>query len=84
MEGVHFDRMVEQLRRAPGIHMQVSTQEAFILVSQLQLALRHPGNCGPTSDVARDIAMTLQQGIMSQVPEAKGLLERGWETAFDV
>ena len=57
---------------------------AFILVSQLQLALRHPHNQGASAAFTRQIANNLTDAICHYIPEARELIEQGWDSAYDV
>lgn len=66
------------------IEFVTSVPTAFMLLAQLQLALRHPGNTGMSAEVARDMARNLQAAIAVHVPEAVALMEEGWHPEFDV
>lgn len=66
------------------IEFATTPGRAFILVAQLQLALRHPGNTGEGATVAYQIAQNLAKAICSYVPEAKELIDQGWNPAYDV
>lgn len=57
---------------------------AFILIAQLQLALRHPGNTGSSAALARDFAENLTKAVCHFIPEAKALIEQGWDSAYDI
>lgn len=56
----------------------------FILVAQLQFALRHPDNTGGSTVIAREMADNLARAICKHVPEAHELIEAGWQPAYDI
>jgi hypothetical protein len=58
--------------------IEIGPFAAFVLVSQLQLAWRHPGNAGTdTGLMCEQIARQVQAAF---APELRELLERGWDT----
>lgn len=59
------------------LQLTLKRSEAFMLLSQLQLALRHPENTGPTADWARELGQTLE-GAMSVSPAIGNVAQRGW------
>ncbi len=77
-------RALAGLRRCRPIQLELSPDQAFCLVATIQLALRHPGNRGPTSKVAEAIGRALQDGLAAQDAELGRLCERGWHPVFDV
>jgi hypothetical protein len=74
--------MANEIRRLPDLDLRLTPSEAFVLLAQLQLALRHPGNTGVSSDVAREIAKKLQAHL--QGPVLEYVAELGWNPDFDV
>ena len=56
----------------------------YILISHIQLALRHPNNTGPSAEIAREIAMNMTEAVCHHVPEAREVIEMGWNPAYDV
>ena len=57
--------------------------DAWILVSALQLATRHPDIHEPLRDRLTDIAKTFQAAIEDVHPEATQLLNMGWDPTYD-
>ena len=65
--------------------------EMWAVIGQLQLALRHPANTGPTADLARQVAQALidevERRAQWEIPEhAAALAElgrRGFDEAHD-
>ena len=74
---------VGQLRELP-VHLQTDGLTIFMLIAQLQLALRHPGNSGESADKIRELAIDLQNQLTSRVHGLKPILERGWHPEFDM
>jgi hypothetical protein len=77
---------MEQLKtNIGGISIAMSPGEALAVFSHLQLALRHPGAVGASSELARKVAMQLQTGFLAEpgTPLAR-VLENGWDAAHDV
>lgn len=72
-----FVAEMEALRRGPSISLELEGHEAFIIMTQLQLALRHPDNTGPSRDVAVAVARALQ-GVVAVTPTLKMVAESGW------
>jgi hypothetical protein len=65
------------------LDLQLSAIEANCLFANLQLALRHPANIGPSSVLTRRIASHLYEWLTYQAPALKGGLEAGWNEAHD-
>ena len=75
---------LERLRSLPLFHLEISPVNALMLVSQLQLALRHPENKGEAAHQMKGLALLIQGELMNQVPELSNLLNAGWHPEFDV
>ena len=65
------------------IELATSPARALILLSNLQLSLRHPSNDGESRAIARDIAANLENAICHHIPEARELIQKGWHPEFD-
>lgn len=68
------------------IEFATSPGRAFILIAQLQLALRHPENRGPSAEFARQIITNLAMAIAQQTetPEFAGMVAQGYHPEFDL
>jgi hypothetical protein len=67
------------------LEMDVTT--AIILVSQVQLATRHPKNIGPARKKAESIMRDMCEMLgnkYADYPELKELLDKGWDPKYDV
>ena len=62
--------------------LEMSKLQAWVLLCQIQLALRHPKNIGPTSKLVKDLALELQNKIAT-TPALATVAGRGWDTKFD-
>ena len=63
--------------------LELTKTEAWALLSQIQLALRHPGNTGHTSEYARRLARRLQEAVANEGAMAE-VAEWGWDPQHDV
>ncbi|MDX2215465.1 MAG: hypothetical protein SFY66_19535 [Oculatellaceae cyanobacterium bins.114] len=84
MQLPNFEQIGKILDEAEPIEMAIMPFRAFVLVGQIQLALRHPQNRGPSADVARDMAIRLQARLGQIHPAIAEALEHGWHPEFDV
>lgn len=68
------------------IEFATTPARAFCLIGHLQLALRHPGNTGASTEVARQIIDHLAEAIstVTETPEVKTIVEAGYNPTFDV
>ncbi|MGL5809720.1 MAG: hypothetical protein ACRCYQ_07240 [Nocardioides sp.] len=66
------------------IDMASTPARLYILISQIQLALRHPNNVGTSAEIAREIALNMTEAVCHYVPEARESIEQGWNPAYDV
>lgn len=66
------------------IEMVTTPARLFILISHLQLALRHPGNTGSSAEIARTMAHNMSEVLCQFHPEARQLIEQGWHPEFDM
>ncbi len=76
--------LVELENSGAGLPFVYAPSEAWMLLSVLQLALRHPGL--QDSSAVHTFARTLAQNIearLCQTPAMKEVARRGWHTAYD-
>lgn len=66
------------------IEMASTPARLYILIAQIQLALRHPENTGASAVIAREIALNMTEAICHHIPEARETIEQGWNPAYDV
>jgi hypothetical protein len=65
------------------VELHMTGLDAWVLLSQLQLALRHPGNIGASAEMARVIAGKLQEAVAVS-PALFVVAVRGWDPEYDV
>jgi hypothetical protein len=63
--------------------VQINIKEAWLLISALQLAIRHPGLSPVMKQTLKKIARDFQQPITQRHPETARLFEMGWHPAYD-
>lgn len=66
------------LQELPPIIIQMCGLEALIILSQLQLALRHPDNTSETAIIARKFAKEIAKHI-GITASLRKLIELGWK-----
>lgn len=64
------------------IELLLSKLQAWALLSQLQLALRHPENKGTTADVGRHFAKEIERQV-AKTPALAEVARRGWNEKYD-
>lgn len=66
------------------IEMASTPARLYILIAQVQLALRHPDNTGASAEIAREIVLNMTEAVCQHIPEARETIEQGWNPAYDV
>lgn len=80
----NFNRIKFVLSNIPPIQLEIDAVQALTIVSQIQLALRHPENQNDSSAIARSLAQQVG-GLLSQFdPELAKLIEAGWNPERDL
>lgn len=79
-----FGAEFNELSSETNLHLEISPLAAFTLLSQLQLAFRHPGNTGSARLLAEDIARQLQSSLCLPGSALHEIAERGWHREFDL
>lgn len=64
------------------VHLELSKVNAWILAAQLQLALRHPKNTGPTALIGREIIQRIHAAVAT-TPALAAVAAKGWDPAHD-
>jgi hypothetical protein len=72
---------LEELKDDPQpVLLQMDKVSAWVLLTHLQLALRHPENNGPTAQIARNIALSIQEALCADPESALARMARaGWK-----
>lgn len=63
--------------------LELSLLDAFTVLGQLQLALRHPDNTGPAAQIARRIAGRIEAGLPQGGAIAR-VAQLGWDPGADL
>ena len=71
------------LDKSVVLELKLNRLDAWMLMTGIQLALRHPKNTGPTSVVLRSIAERLI-GLVATTPTLRELAMAGFNPDFDV
>jgi hypothetical protein len=68
------------------INIDISLFELFCIVGNIELALRHPENKGPSSEIMKAIACILAKKIINECPEVLEYddLTKGWINTFGI
>lgn len=79
-----FVREFKALSEDPQpVVLTMTKVQAWQLMSQIQLALRHPNNVGPTARTVRGLAETIEKAVAT-TPALKQVARMGWDSRFDV
>lgn len=54
------------------------------IISQIQLAARHPNNTGESKDIVELAARNMQNELVKVIPETEFIVEAGWNPDFDM
>lgn len=68
----------DDLADAPDVTLVLSQPILWVVLAQLQLALRHPKNTNVTADLARDFALRIQAIVAPPGSPLGDLAEAGW------
>lgn len=60
------------------VMIEVNVELTMFLLTNLQLALRHPGNVGASANAVRDFVAALEQGIGAFDPALAKMVAQGW------
>jgi len=77
-----FGEELEALKHVP-FTLQTDAITAWSLMSQIQLALRHPKNIGPTADLARKTAQRIIDTLAPPGTALREVAEMGWDKTYD-
>ncbi|OYD99814.1 hypothetical protein [Nostoc sp. 'Peltigera membranacea cyanobiont' 232] len=80
-ESDKYQAAFKQLSNTNTIPLLISELAAFMLIAQLQLALRHPNNIGASRDEVRESIQPIVDYFTGDVRE---ILERGFHPEFDI
>ncbi len=67
----------------PAIDLHMNRLHLFYIISQLQLALRHPANIGGTADVVREWANEIRRKIAEPGTALDAIIQMGWNPDND-
>ncbi|WP_035992546.1 hypothetical protein [Leptolyngbya sp. KIOST-1] len=78
-----IDRLVHSEQ---PIEFYTTPARAFMLIANLQLALRHPENKGLSTELVRDMIANLSTAIatVTEMPEVIVLVAQGYQPEFDL
>ena len=68
---------------ATPVVLELDLLQAWVLFSQLQVALRHPKNVGEARRIAHAIASELEKKL-PMGPAMAEVAKRGWDPQYDV
>ena len=69
--------------KGADIVLHLTPVQAFMLIGQIQLALRHPSNRGISAAIAEDLAHMLERILSEHGPALAELIARGWNAELD-
>lgn len=69
---------------ATPITIEIDCAIGICVISQIQLAYRHPNNRGTAQRISEKFARELQSKISQAMPEVAVILEMGWNKEYDL
>jgi hypothetical protein len=88
MEHMNADQFIEATHRVMSdqtpLTVNISIMQAWLMVSAVQLAWRHPGLSGAMKRHLREIADQFGDRIVEIHPESRDLLDAGWQPEYDI
>lgn len=66
------------------VFVAINIPTALCLISQIQLATRHPDNNGPVRGIAERFCRELQAIVCNLAPDLADIIEKGWNPEYDV
>ena len=70
--------LAEKLKATSPIYAEFDAYQLFVIVGQLQLALKHPENVGESAEVAEAIAEEFSALLIKAIPEIEPVIAAGW------
>mgnify|MGYP003576530741 CR=1 FL=1 len=70
--------LIELEESGAGLPFVFSPSQAWYLLANLQLALRHPGNTGSAAAFARELGENIQSRLCKGRPAMAEIAQRGW------
>ena len=67
-----------------GFNLELEASDVLSIVSQLQLALRHPGNTEASTEVVRSFIHSVLETGFKDCPETQKLIRMGFEPENDL
>jgi hypothetical protein len=74
---------LHEMSEKPPIQVEMSGILAYMLISQCQIAARHPNNVGPSRDQVRDFLESLESQICKPGSAVAVTIEMGWNGPFE-
>ena len=74
--------LMETLKSDETVDLRFEKRQLWMVFSHLQLALRHPGAKGPTSEMVRELAKMIED-ILAPSGALRELAEMGWDPKYD-
>lgn len=83
--GEEFARVIHALAVAPPIVQTLPGHVGFVLLAQLQLALRHPdvAQTAYATRITRQLAHDLEAALVARCPDVADLCAMGWRAEHD-
>lgn len=73
---------LDKLRATPVV-IEVDGLTAMILLGNIQLALRHKSNTGPSAEIVKEFGELLQNKLRGIDAVADLTMEMGWDPEYD-
>ena len=75
--------MIDESVLKKTLKVELHIYQAIAIIGNLQLALRHPSNTGPTAAITRKFIAGLQERISKESAELNLIIEAGFNPDYD-
>lgn len=81
----NWEEIKAQFEKERGTHLsaEIDLEFCLALIGHLQLALRHPANRGPTSELVRKFTHDLIEKLCAKIPACREVCMKGFDARYD-
>jgi ribulose 1,5-bisphosphate carboxylase large subunit-like protein len=84
IEQEHLASLIPMMKDDESLHIGIKVRDAWMVVSAIQLASRHPEVKGEQKAWMIHVAHQFQAAVTQLYPQVGQIMEMGWHPEFDV